>query len=768
MASFMLSGMALAQDLTISSVQVNQAVQYGNTTLVGGQTTIVRVTVNTGGLSIPNVDAALRMSINNVPVAGPPIFSLNGPITAPASPTLANINHTLNFMIIAPTSNDVDITIDVNPNRNVTETNYSNNTLTVSNLVFACRGVPELPYVPINYTANGAGLPPAELIEPGIGDGFMRAIYSTEWNYHKVPITPPVFSLNINQNTSAMHNLLNDIRVNQLPAIGQPQAGFIYGWLPGNPFSGNGQANGIPGTSGFGNTDTTRHQRTFAHEIGHLFGLVHNNTQINTFGFDEEHHLRDTQNLPQVFPTSKNDIMVAGLLTNQAWVASNSYNVALNDSRLACGVGNDGPEGVPHVPVLRVSGSVWHDDRIVELNPVTRISRGHISEAHPDGDIAVEAMNAAAEVLWSVGVRTDTNRELCVEGAFHRHILDVQGPFHVLIPETVGGQSIQQVRIVNAADGQVLATRARSPNAPEVNVLGIRRLDEVVRGADGMGERITGRVRLEWSARDADGDPLQYTVIFTPDDGASWYPVIVNTEETSFEFDSSDIPASDGARGRFTVIATDGLNTTEGDSGSLAFGAGSLPETFLVTPNNNDAFPQHASVAFHGSSWDKENLLLSGANMVWTSSIDGLIGTGRLFTKSDLSVGTHLITLTGTDLDSNSTSKNITITITPRTVISPDCNGNFVLDLVDILNGTSLDLNGNGIPDECESTCVADINQDGSVNVTDLLAVIGAWGPCANPNNCPEDIAPPGPPTGDDVVDVSDLLLVIGNWGACP
>jgi len=69
-------------------------------------------------------------------------------------------------------------------------------------------------------------------------------------------------------------------------------------------------------------------------------------------------------------------------------------------------------------------------------------------------------------------------------------------------------------------------------------------------------------------------------------------------------------------------------------------------------------------------------------------------------------------------------------------------------------------------------TCLPDIaplpSGDGLVNVTDLLAVIGAWGACGNPANCPADISPAGPPVGDDVVNVADLLAVIGGWGTCP
>jgi hypothetical protein len=58
--------------------------------------------------------------------------------------------------------------------------------------------------------------------------------------------------------------------------------------------------------------------------------------------------------------------------------------------------------------------------------------------------------------------------------------------------------------------------------------------------------------------------------------------------------------------------------------------------------------------------------------------------------------------------------------------------------------------------------CPADIvpaGGDGAVNVADLLAVIGAWGPCAG---CPADI------DGNGTVNVADLLAVINAWGPCP
>lgn len=57
-----------------------------------------------------------------------------------------------------------------------------------------------------------------------------------------------------------------------------------------------------------------------------------------------------------------------------------------------------------------------------------------------------------------------------------------------------------------------------------------------------------------------------------------------------------------------------------------------------------------------------------------------------------------------------------------------------------------------------------DVNTDGEVDVSDLLAVIGAWGPCpALPGVCLADVSPHA--SGDGAVNVSDLLAVIANWG---
>jgi hypothetical protein len=57
----------------------------------------------------------------------------------------------------------------------------------------------------------------------------------------------------------------------------------------------------------------------------------------------------------------------------------------------------------------------------------------------------------------------------------------------------------------------------------------------------------------------------------------------------------------------------------------------------------------------------------------------------------------------------------------------------------------------------CTSACVGDLDNDGSVAVSDLLTIIAAWGtsdPIADIDS-------------DGIVAVSDLLVAIGNWGNC-
>jgi hypothetical protein len=71
---------------------------------------------------------------------------------------------------------------------------------------------------------------------------------------------------------------------------------------------------------------------------------------------------------------------------------------------------------------------------------------------------------------------------------------------------------------------------------------------------------------------------------------------------------------------------------------------------------------------------------------------------------------------------------------------------------------SSLDENGNDVPDECDAAVPGDLDGDGDVDVSDLLGLLAAWGPCPPP--CPADL------NRDGVVNVTDLLILLANWTA--
>ncbi|RMD82315.1 MAG: hypothetical protein D6820_03875 [Lentisphaerae bacterium] len=90
------------------------------------------------------------------------------------------------------------------------------------------------------------------------------------------------------------------------------------------------------------------------------------------------------------------------------------------------------------------------------------------------------------------------------------------------------------------------------------------------------------------------------------------------------------------------------------------------PQVRITTPANNSSYEEGTSITFTGSADDAEDGTLSGSSLVWTSDLDGRLGTGASITTNTLSVGTHVITLTATD--SSGLTGTATVTITIRAV----------------------------------------------------------------------------------------------------
>ena len=93
----------------------------------------------------------------------------------------------------------------------------------------------------------------------------------------------------------------------------------------------------------------------------------------------------------------------------------------------------------------------------------------------------------------------------------------------------------------------------------------------------------------------------------------------------------------------------------------------------------------------------------------------------------------------------------------PESVVLADLDEDGDLDvLISVLSGQVSVMMNNPSP----PPCTADLNEDGSVGVADLLILLGFWGPCGPV--CLGDL------DGDGNVGVSDFLALLGNWGPCP
>lgn len=87
----------------------------------------------------------------------------------------------------------------------------------------------------------------------------------------------------------------------------------------------------------------------------------------------------------------------------------------------------------------------------------------------------------------------------------------------------------------------------------------------------------------------------------------------------------------------------------------------------ILTPSDGESFELSEEITFNGSARDLQDGELTGDSLVWTSSIDGQIGTGNNFTRDDLSKGIHKITLTATNSLREKGTATITIPIGEQT-----------------------------------------------------------------------------------------------------
>lgn len=155
-----------------------------------------------------------------------------------------------------------------------------------------------------------------------------------------------------------------------------------------------------------------------------------------------------------------------------------------------------------------------------------------------------------------------------------------------------------------------------------------------------------------------------------------------------------------------TASVTDSAGAQSSTSVTIVVTPNSPPAVVIVSPTNT-SYSEGDVIQFIGSAHDPENGDLSDS-LVWHSSLQGQIGTGPSFSRSDLVVGTHIITATATDNDGLQGSDTVTIEVYQPQGPQGDVNGDGCVDDTDLLlilfafgnYGGAEDLDGNGVVDD--------------------------------------------------------------------
>ncbi len=87
------------------------------------------------------------------------------------------------------------------------------------------------------------------------------------------------------------------------------------------------------------------------------------------------------------------------------------------------------------------------------------------------------------------------------------------------------------------------------------------------------------------------------------------------------------------------------------------------PVAVITSPGDGLTIDQGTPITLIGSGEDNEDGSLNGNSLVWSSSLDGELGTGEELSISSLGIGDHVISLTATDLDGRTGNATVLITV---------------------------------------------------------------------------------------------------------
>ncbi len=167
---------------------------------------------------------------------------------------------------------------------------------------------------------------------------------------------------------------------------------------------------------------------------------------------------------------------------------------------------------------------------------------------------------------------------------------------------------------------------------------------------------------VTWDVASTDQAPVSCATVnvLLSTDGGLTYPTTLAAGVANSGSQSVTLPATSIFEARVQVRCATSIFF---DISDVSFGIG-VPQVAISAPADGSTSTSGDLVTFTGTATDPEDGDLS-ASLSWTSSLDGAIGSGASFGTSSLSLGTHTISASATDSDTNTVMAAITVHVQP-------------------------------------------------------------------------------------------------------
>jgi len=638
-------------DLRADHLEVTQAIQNlknnnDRVRLVKNKPTMVRFHVSSSSGSHRTTARLVATNSTGTSITLDPITNryAHGYISVKEKPDRDALHHAFLFRLPSPshTQGTVTLTAELNPGHVVTESYYTNNTISTT---VTFEPVPR-PNVYIYRLGHGPlwdqQYPTMDDVEATVS--WIESAYPLdELEYRVRTLYHPGHPRETLSSPAAclVENLFLILmgKLDSIADFSSRHYGIVVGMAGGCAFPNTPRLGGIVAS---GDTRAT----TGAHEVGHMYGRLHPRSCVGDhdfindvlygdpnypydpnnpispvtnndydpaaiFGFDARFIGPPTSK--DIYPPSSPDIM--GYCPGTKWISNYTYHGLMDYFQNP--LLPQAQQRVDATDRLAVFGFADLNTNQVNVQPLFVIPNADDLEPRTPGEYAIVLRDALNNELARYPFTPDTGND---------------GPivvFTELVPYVTGTVRVD----IEKPGGSLLTSSSAGAAAPLVNVT-----------APNGGEILAGdTVTVSWSASDPDGDPLIFDARYSPDNGANWYVVAQNITGTNTIIDSDNLSGSTQAL--FQVWASDGIHTGIDASDAPFTVPNHLPIAEIREPADPVTIAMSQTLGLRAYAYDFDIGSMHGSQIQWRSNIDGLLGNGKQFSVVGLSTGTHTVTL---------------------------------------------------------------------------------------------------------------------------